>query len=116
MPASVAPAKSVVVEAERMELPTLRQSRVGDVPFDVVTLSEASERIGEMIELGQPGYVIAANLNWAMLHSDRTDMRPITEAADLILADEQPIVWRSRLTSSPLPARVDGSELIDELA
>lgn len=94
----------------------LRQSRVGDVPFDVVTPSEASEQIGEMLELGQPRYVITANLKWAMRHSDRTEMRPITEAADLILVEGPPIVWRSRLTSNPLPARVAGSELIYELA
>ncbi len=108
--------ESIVAATEPMELPPLRRSRVWDVPFDVVTLSQATERINDMIELGRPSYVVTANLNYAMLHSDRPEMRPVTETADLILADGQPIVWRSRLTSTPLPTRVAGSELIFELA
>ncbi len=40
----------------------------------------------------------------------------MTEDAALILADGQPIVWRSRWTGRPLPQRVAGSEMIYELA
>ena len=51
-----------------------------------------------------------------MLHHRHKDIRPITEQADLILADGQPIVWRSRLAGDPLPERVAGSEMIYHLA
>ena len=43
-------------------------------------------------------------------------MQQITSDADLILADGQPIVWRSQLGSIKLPQRVAGSELIYHLA
>ena len=97
-------------------LPAPRRTHVWGVPFDQVTLSEAKHRVGEMIRFGRPGYVITANLNYLMLHSGSQSMRVITDEADLILADGQPIVWRSRLEEVPLPERVAGSELIYELA
>ena len=89
---------------------------VWDVPFDRVTLKQAVERIAELVVRRVPSYVITANLNYAMLHHRQPDIRPITAAAVLILADGQPIVWRSRLTNTPLSERVAGSEMIYRLA
>jgi len=92
------------------------QVEVWDVPFDVMTLPESIDRIGELIERGQPSYAITANLNYVMLHAKHPSMRPITDGADLIVADGQPIVWRSRLNKKRLPERVAGSEMIYDLA
>lgn len=89
---------------------------VWDIPFDRVDMEGAIRAIGDQVNSEQPGYVITANLNYAMLHHRQADVRRITEDADLILADGQPIVWRSRLTGKPLPTRVAGSELIYRLA
>lgn len=89
---------------------------VWDVPFDRVTLAQAVEHIGQLIRRGQPSYVITANLNYLMLHHRRRDVRSITAGADMILADGQPIVWRSKLAEHPLPERVAGSEMIFSLA
>ncbi|MGI9473780.1 MAG: WecB/TagA/CpsF family glycosyltransferase [Rubripirellula sp.] len=111
-----APATTADESPLSARLPELGRSRVWGVPFDHVTLSEARQRIGEMIRFAQPGYVITANLNYVMLHADRPEMQKVTEDADLILADGQPIVWRSRLSKQALPERVAGSELIYELA
>ncbi|MGB7346791.1 MAG: WecB/TagA/CpsF family glycosyltransferase [Pirellulaceae bacterium] len=90
--------------------------KVWDVPFDVITLSESIQRIGQLIQRRRPSYAITANLNYVMLHANDPTMRPITEAADLIVADGQPIVWRSRLDKTRLPERVAGSEMIYDLA
>lgn len=87
-----------------------------DVPFDAVTLVEAVDRIESLIDRGTPSYVITANLNYVMLHHRQQEMRPITQGADLILADGQPIVWRSKLGGTALPERVAGSEMIYHLA
>lgn len=96
--------------------PRLERTEVWDVPFDRVTLPQATEHIEHLIARGQPSYVITANLNYVMLHHRRPELRPITAAAAMILADGQPIVWRSKLTRRPLPQRVAGSELIFSLA
>lgn len=92
------------------------RTEVWDVPFDRVTLEQAIEHIEHLIARGRPSYVITANVNYVMLHHRHPEVRSITDSADLILADGQPIVWRSLLKRRPLPQRVPGSELIYSLA
>ncbi len=92
------------------------RTTVWDVPFDRVTLEQAVGKIEKLIVAGQPSYVITANLNYVMLHHRRAEMQRITEHADLILADGQPIVWRSKIGRAPLPGRIAGSEMIYRLA
>jgi N-acetylglucosaminyldiphosphoundecaprenol N-acetyl-beta-D-mannosaminyltransferase len=102
--------------AEQLE-PEVRDCvTIWDVPFDRVTLESAVERIVGLVARRTPSYVITANLNYVMLHHRQPEIQPITAAAALILADGQPIVWRSRLTSTPLSERVAGSEMIYRLA
>ena len=92
------------------------RSVVWDVPFDKVTLKQAVDKIGELIDQSVPSYVITANLNYVMLHHDDDSMLEVTRDAALILADGQPIVLRSRISKDPLPERVAGSEMIYSLA
>ena len=92
------------------------RTTVWDVPFDRVTLEQAVGKIEKLIVAGQPSYAITANLNYVMLHHRHAEMQRITEHADLILADGQPIVWRSKIGRAPLPGRIAGSEMIYRLA
>lgn len=85
---------------------------VWDVPFDRLDMWQSIDRIEKLIERGVPSYVVTANLNYCMLHDQSERVRQITRDADLILADGQPIVWRSRLSKKMLPSRVAGSEMI----
>ncbi len=97
-------------------VPELERAMVWNVPFDCVTMDDAIDRIERLIDRRDPSYVITANLNYVMLHNRSEQMPPITEDADLVLADGQPIVWRSKLGKHPLPERVAGSEMIYQLA
>lgn len=120
----VAPAAPVIFPSARpadpIRAPQPRiaphRTTVWDVPFDAVTLEGALDVISDLIVRGEPSYVITANLNYVMLHHRQREMQSITGDADLILADGQPIVWRSKLSTDPLPERVAGSELIYRLA
>lgn len=93
-------------------------SKVWNISFDRVAMDGAVKAITEMIADGTPRYVITANLNYAMLAAEDPQLSPVTANASLVLADGQPIVWRSRLAgaASALPCRVTGSELIYRLA
>ncbi|TWU00928.1 WecB/TagA/CpsF family glycosyltransferase [Stieleria varia] len=97
-------------------LPRLDRCLVWGVPFDCVTMGETIDRIEALIERRVPSYVITANLNYVMLQDQEADVPQLTDDADLILADGQPIVWRSKLGQSPLPERVAGSQMIYEMA
>ena len=124
LPAAKPAAAETMAAAERMaesvKVLSAQKPRncveIWGVPFDVVTLTESIDRIGDLIARGEPSYVITANLNYVMLHGQRDDMKPVTDDADLIVADGQPIVLRSKLSDKKLPERVAGSEMIYRLA
>ncbi|MEL6896435.1 MAG: WecB/TagA/CpsF family glycosyltransferase, partial [Planctomycetota bacterium] len=94
--------------------------RVWGVPFDRVDMHEAIQCIGDMIADGRPRTVITANLNYVMLHDQHEDLHDITQEASMIVADGQPIVWRTMLNrffgKPQLPKRVAGSEMLFHLA
>jgi N-acetylglucosaminyldiphosphoundecaprenol N-acetyl-beta-D-mannosaminyltransferase len=90
---------------------------VWGLPLDRVRMSDAIAAIDNMIADREPRYVITANLNYAMLVDGDTELKKITNEASMVLADGQPLVWRSRLRAEErLPERVAGSELIYRLA
>ena len=93
----------------------LNRCTIWNVPFDQVTMEQAIDHVEALINRGEPSYVITANLNYVMLHEQQRDVPQLTSDADLILADGQPIVWRSKLSNVPLPERVAGSQMIQEL-
>ncbi|QDT01695.1 Putative N-acetylmannosaminyltransferase [Rubripirellula lacrimiformis] len=114
VPPVVAPAAPA---AKQIPPRTRKCSNVWGVPFDHVTLDQSIDAVDALIQQGTPSYVITANLNYAMLnHHDPASMGPVTRDAALILADGQPIVWRSRWNQEQLPERVAGSEMIYRLA
>jgi len=88
---------------------------IWNVPFDRLDMSQSIDAIDRMIQRRTPSYVITANLNYCMLHEKDAAVRRITADADLILADGQPIVWRSRIEPNRLPVRIAGSEMIFHL-
>lgn len=88
---------------------------VWGLPFAQVTLRQTLDHIGQMIIDRVPRFIITANLNYAMLAASQNDLASLSRQAAMILADGQPIVWRSRLHRRQLPERVAGSELIYRL-
>lgn len=85
------------------------------IPFDRLTMAQSVDAIDRLIQRRIPSFVVTANLNYCMLHDRDEHVRRISSEADLILADGQPIVWRSRIESTRLPVRVAGSEMIRHL-
>lgn len=92
-------------------------SEVWGLRLDRVRMDEAVDAIEGIVSERIPRYIITANLNYAMLLDRDASLQKITDAASLVLADGQPLVWRSRLSSDGhLPERVAGSELIYAIA
>ncbi len=91
---------------------------VWGLPFLKVTTADSVNWIEDLVTVGEPGYVITANLNWVMLSHEVPGTEAINRDAAGLLADGMPIVWRSRLQKREqrLPERVAGSELIYLLA
>jgi N-acetylglucosaminyldiphosphoundecaprenol N-acetyl-beta-D-mannosaminyltransferase len=89
---------------------------VWGLPLAPLTFDRAVAEVGRLIDVGEPSYVVTANLNYAMLTDRHADLRAINAAAALVLADGMPLVWASRRLGTPVPERVAGADLIFGLA
>jgi N-acetylglucosaminyldiphosphoundecaprenol N-acetyl-beta-D-mannosaminyltransferase len=96
-------------------LTMLESVNVLGCPITRLSLNGFVTRAEEYIASGKPHYV--AMVNAAKLIKMRSDdeLRESVLAADLIGADGVPVVWASRLFGSPLPGRVNGTDLMYEL-
>jgi N-acetylglucosaminyldiphosphoundecaprenol N-acetyl-beta-D-mannosaminyltransferase len=82
------------------------------VAFDNVTMTEAVERIEQMIASREPHYVVTPNVDFLVQARGDPELRRILLQAHLVLCDGTPLVWASRLLGNPLPERVAGSDLV----
>ncbi len=89
--------------------------RVGGLWFDNVTMDEALERVGELVRAGRPTMVVTPNVDHVVRARRDPAYAAIVAAADLVLADGQPLVWLSWLLGKPLKERVAGSDLFPRL-
>jgi N-acetylglucosaminyldiphosphoundecaprenol N-acetyl-beta-D-mannosaminyltransferase len=85
------------------------------VPFDQVTIGEAVQIIGQMIESRRPHYVVTPNVDFLVQAMGDAALHRILFNADLVVCDGMPLVWASRWMGNPLPERVAGADLVPRL-
>jgi N-acetylglucosaminyldiphosphoundecaprenol N-acetyl-beta-D-mannosaminyltransferase len=84
--------------------------------FDRITEDEVVSVVREAIDAGRGGRILTPNVDiLRQVHADRA-VRTYLEDADLVVADGMPLVWASKLSGTPLPERVAGSNLIWSLS
>lgn len=76
-----------------------------------LTLSETAEAIGQFIEERRKAYVVEVNVDVMIKIEKDEELRRITEDADLVLVDGQPLVWVAKLYRRPVREKVSGSDL-----
>ncbi len=91
------------------------RSSILNTQFDTVTLEETVKFAAKLIDDGARGYVSTVNVAVLMMARSRPPLRRFIEDASLVVADGQPLVWASRWFSVPLPERVAGIAIVDEL-
>lgn len=98
-----------------MEGRTNGRAMVLDCAIDRVDLDEALSRCVAAIESGR--FVQHMAINAAKLVAMRNDLRLRESVAkcELVTADGQAVVWASRLLGDPLPERVTGIDLMEQL-
>ena len=80
-----------------------------------LTLAETTEAIGQFIEERRKAYVVEVNVDVMIKIENDEELRRITEDADLVLVDGQPLVWVAKLYRRPVKEKVSGSDLSIEL-
>jgi N-acetylglucosaminyldiphosphoundecaprenol N-acetyl-beta-D-mannosaminyltransferase len=86
------------------------------LPLSPLCYKDVLGRIRELIERNEPSHVITANLNYAMLSHEDSELREVNRRAAFLVADGMPLVWASRRCPRPIPERVAGSDLIYDIA
>lgn len=94
---------------------TAKRLTIGKVPIDVLTFSEALERIEALVNAKQGGFVVTPNVDHIVTVEDHPEFEAAYQQAALSLADGTPVVWSSRLLEHRLPEKISGSDLAGPL-
>jgi N-acetylglucosaminyldiphosphoundecaprenol N-acetyl-beta-D-mannosaminyltransferase len=106
-PAATVPPKAAVATSGRAEL--------FGVPLDLLTMQQTVERCRELIEARRPVQHVVLNAGKSVAMQDIPKLREIIEQCDLVNADGQSVVWAGRLLGLPVPERVTGIDLMEQL-
>lgn len=101
---------------EQTTSPAPEKTCVWETDFARLTMDETIALADQIVQRRRPEYFVTANLNYLMLTEQHPRLADVNRRAAAVIADGNPIVWRSRLTADPLPGRVAGSDMIVELA
>lgn len=89
-------------------------------PIDDVTLPEAIDRIGEMIDDGRASgrvhQVVTVNVDFVVNASHDPSVLAILQRSDLAIPDGMGIVWGARIVGVPIRERTSGVDLVPALA
>jgi N-acetylglucosaminyldiphosphoundecaprenol N-acetyl-beta-D-mannosaminyltransferase len=85
------------------------------LPLGQVTSDEALALVDRLIERGDGGFFITANLHYARLCGRDRRLAAVNDRAAFLVADGMPLVWYSRILRKPLPERVTGADMIYRL-
>ena len=94
---------------------TADRALVAGCRVDRLSMAQTVARCEELI--GTPGVAQHVAINAAKVVSMQDDpaLREIVSRCEIVSADGQSIVWASRILGDPLPARVAGIDLMQEL-
>ena len=95
----------------------LQHSRctIAGCPVDAVSFAEVLAALAHRIEERIPTHVVFVNAAKIVRFRDDPELNAAMRGADLLLADGVPVVWASRLLGQPLPGRVAGIDLAQEM-
>lgn len=89
------------------------------VHFDALDRTAAVAACLRILRAGDSGqgarYVVPSNVDCVVQMQGNPAFLQACAAAELVLADGNPVVWASRLLGCPLPCRVTGSDLVPAL-
>lgn len=85
------------------------------VGFDPLTVKEATARILAFVEAGRPRLVVTPNPEIVYAAQFDPELMQLLRQADLVTADGTGIVWAARQVGRPVPERVTGIELAEDV-
>lgn len=93
----------------------MKRIRIGNIPVDALTMQETLTRIHQGIAERQPLHHVVVNAAKIVNAQKDPELMESILNCDIINADGQAVVWASRILNKPLPERVAGIDLMQEL-
>ena len=93
----------------------IAKSFYSGVRIDKVSLEDTLEHCDQFIRTRVPHQIVVVNVAKLVKAKADRKLRRIINEADLVGADGMPLVWLSKLLRDPIPSRVNGTDLMDEL-
>jgi N-acetylglucosaminyldiphosphoundecaprenol N-acetyl-beta-D-mannosaminyltransferase len=91
------------------------RARVLGCEIDRFDIREAVERCEHHIEARVSAQHMAVNAAKVVAMQDDRELLRLVNSCEIVTADGQAVVWASRLLRDPLPSRVTGIDLMEEL-
>lgn len=82
---------------------------------DNLTMNDALQKIKELAQSGVNSYVLTPNVDHIVRLENDKEFKEIYENADLVLPDGKPLIWISKLFSTPLKDKISGSDLFPKV-
>ncbi len=80
-----------------------------------VSMTETIHEIERMIREKQKSYIVAINVDVVLKIEHDKYLKKITDGADMVLVDGQPLVWISKWHKRPVKAKISGSDLVPKM-
>lgn len=90
-------------------------TRILGVRVDRVDMQKTLELIDDYIQKRITRQIVVVNVAKVVKALKDANLKRIIEEADLCGADGVPLVWISKLVGSPIPGRVNGTDLMEKL-
>lgn len=85
-------------------------------PFDAISFGMAVERVKRAILANERLHIVTGNVDIVMKARKDEAFAKAIRGAGLVVADGVPVLWAARFLGTPLPGRVNGTELAWECA
>jgi len=111
------PAKAAEETKRQTKAMAGRNGRANILGFmvDKMTLHQCVERLVAGIPARRCQHIVLVNAAKIVHAREDAELAQIIRTADLVGADGVPIVWTSQLLAQPLPGRVNGTDLMNQL-
>lgn len=93
----------------------LDRAEILGVKVDSLTMSQAVEKVQQLIDENKNALVATANAEMLMRATTDEELKNILNNADLVVADGAGTVWAANYLGMPMPERVAGYDLAQEL-
>lgn len=86
-----------------------------NIQIDNITMTQALDRIEEMIRQEKASFVVTPNVDHIVQIERGGELKAAYQEADLILTDGKPLIWISKWYGTPIREKISGSDLFPKL-